>query len=233
MASRISFKQLGNNDITPYIGGQVFLSVNEITDWKNDIIIATSLVKLKNGNNLSKLHNENLKLIQIVDDDNNLVGIAIVKLYNATTSEFTIRALEYGKGKFSIYKSTLTLSTKVDDIKTLQFTDITTSGITIDDLEVNQLVYDSEGTIAKIDSVDTATNTFVVRTLTSASNGVSVYKSDKNLDLIIDGITVIPFTDLVTSGITIDDIKINQLVYDGFGTVGRITLFMMYSLNSS
>lgn len=221
MASRISFKQLGIDDIRPYIGGQVFIKSTEITNWKQDITINTSVVKLKNGNALSKLHEENLKLIQVVDSNDNIVGIAIVKQYNATTSQFTINALEYGtgKGKFSIYKSLKDLNKTIDGSTFLVFSDIVTSGITINDLDENQLVYDKDGTVARISTIDVSTNSFTVITMTtSGKQFMPIAPDTKELKLKNggSGYSIGDIVESTTSGVFAEviDVDANGIILD-------------------
>lgn len=229
MASRISFKQLGIDDIRPYIGGQVFVKSTEITQWKQDITINTSVVKLKDGNALSKLHEENLKLIQVIDNDDNIVGIAIVKQYNSTTSQFTINALEYGtgKGKFSIYKSLKDLNKTIDSSTFLVFSDIVTTGITINDLDENQLVYDKDGTVARISTIDTSTNSFTVITMTtSGKNFMPIAPDTKELRLKNggSGYSVGDIVESTTSGVFAEviDVDANGIILDIQSTTSTV-----------
>lgn len=224
MASRISFKQM-QEDITNYIGGQVFLKADKVTDYEVSITIPANDVKLYNGNTLPKLQKENLKLIQVIDNDDILVGIAFVKSYNQTSDEYEIIAVEYGKGNFSIHKSSIDLDLVVDNEVTLTLTDINTTGITLKDLAVNQLVYDENKTVGFISSIDLTSNSFKVKTMTTdiISTGVKIYKYNNVLDNTIDNHDVINFSDLDVSTMPITELKEEQLVYDKNGSVAKIT----------
>lgn len=223
MASRISFKQM-QEDITDYIGGQVFLKADKVTDYEVSINVSASNVKEHNGNLLPKLQKENVKLIQIIDDDNILVGIAFVKSYNNTSDEYEIIAVEYGKGNFAIYKSKIDLDLVVDNEVTLTLTDLDITGITMKDLAVNQIVYDKNKTVGFISSIDLTNNNFKVKTMTTdtIATGVKIYKYTNTLDNTIDNQVTINFSDLDVGTTPITDLQEEQLVYDKEGTVSKI-----------
>lgn len=223
MASRISFKQM-QEDITDYIGGQVFLKSDKVTDYEVSINVSTSDVKEHNGNILPKLQKENVKLIQIIDNDNILVGIAFVKSYNNVTDEYEVIAVEYGKGNFAIYKSKIDLDLVVDNEVTLTLTDLDITGITMKDLAVNQIVYDKNKTVGFISSIDLTNSNFKVKTMTTdtISTSVKTYKSNKDIDTVVDNTTILDITDL-DGTVAISDIELEQLVYDENATVAKIT----------
>lgn len=223
MASRISFKQM-QEDITDYIGGQVFLKADKVTDYEVSINVSSSDVKEHNGNTLPKLQKENVKLIQIIDDDNILVGIAFVKSYNSTTDEYEVTAIEYGKGNFAIYKSKIDLDLVVDNEVTLTLADLDITGITMKDLSVNQIVYDKNKTVGFISSIDLTNNNFKVKTMTTdtITTGVKIYKYTNTLDNTIDNQVTINFSDLDVGTTPITDLQEEQLVYDKEGTVSKI-----------
>lgn len=223
MASRISFKQM-QEDITDYIGGQVFLKSDKVTDYEVSINVSSSDVKEHNGNTLPKLQKENVKLIQIIDDDNILVGIAFVKSYNSTSDEYEVVAVEYGKGNFAIYKSKIDLDLVVDNEVILTLADLDITGTTMKDLAVNQIVYDKNKTVGFISSIDLTNNNFKVKTMTTdtISTSVKTYKSNKDIDTVVDNTTILDITDL-DGTLTINDFELEQLVYDKDGTVAKIT----------
>ena len=102
MATQISLKQLSTKDITPYLGGQVFIKYSSITAWSTDIQVPAADILLKSGNQQTAVQKTVTKLVNIVSDDNStLKGIALVKNYDATSNEFTINAFEYGTGSGS------------------------------------------------------------------------------------------------------------------------------------
>lgn len=223
MASKISFKQM-QEDITDYIGGQVFLKSDKVTDYEVSINVSTSDIKEHNGNTLPKLQKENVKLIQIIDDDDILVGIAFVKSYNNVTDEYEVIAVEYGKGNFAIYKSKIDLDLVVDNEVTLTLTDLDTTGITTKDLAINQIVYDKNKTVGFISSIDLTNNNFKVKTMTTdtIATGVKIYKYTNTLDNTIDNQVTINFSDLDVGTTPITDLQEEQLVYDKEGTVSKI-----------
>ena len=223
MASKISFKQM-QEDITDYIGGQVFLKSDKVTDYEVSINVSTSDIKEHNGNTLPKLQKENVKLIQIIYDDDILVGIAFVKSYNNVTDEYEVIAVEYGKGNFAIYKSKIDLDLVVDNEVTLTLTDLDTTGITTKDLAINQIVYDKNKTVGFISSIDLTNNNFKVKTMTTdtIATGVKIYKYTNTLDNTIDNQVTINFSDLDVGTTPITDLQEEQLVYDKEGTVSKI-----------
>lgn len=124
--------------------------------------------------------------------------------------------------EFKIYKSNNALDTNIDGISTLQFTDLVTTGITIDDIEVNQLVYDIDGTVAKVDSINIGASTLTVTTITSSGSGASgIYLSNDILNKTILGTTSVSILNLSCVG-TPSALEINTHVYDSEGTVARV-----------
>lgn len=200
--TEIKFNQL-NNEISDYIGGQIFTNVSTITNYKQAITIADTDVFLYNGSQLTNDQKKNAKLIQIIDASKNLVGIAIIKSYNA--NQFTIYALEYNpkvSGTFKTYKSAVTINTTIDTQTTLQLTDLPT-GTLITDIEVNHLVYDTKGTVAKVDSINTLTNEVIVTTITNAIEYMPKAPDTKEFTVVNagTGYTVGDIIETTTSGI--------------------------------
>lgn len=200
--TEIKFNQL-SNEISDYIGGQIFTNVSTITNYKQAITIADTDVFLYNGSQLTNDQKKNAKLIQIIDASKNLVGIAIIKSYNA--NQFTIYALEYNpkiSGTFKVYKSDATINTTIDTQTTLQLTDLPT-GTIIADIEVNHLVYDTKGTVAKVDSINTLTNEVIVTTITNAIEYMPKAPDTKEFTVVNagTGYTVGDIIETTTSGI--------------------------------
>lgn len=95
----------------------------------------------------------------------------------------------------------------------------------ITDIETKQLVYDKNGTLAKIDSVDITTNTISVTVITTAKDkSVEVYKylGVNGLNKISGTLNVCAYTDIDTTKL-LNNIRVGELVYDNDGTLGKIT----------
>lgn len=106
------------------------------------------------------------------------VPIAQAKLdtiyVDGTTIKYTtdnINWVEISTGTaMSEYKSDKTLNTTILGTTTLTITDLDTT-LTITDLEKEQLVFDKNGTVAKITNIDTTTGDITASTITIAGSG--------------------------------------------------------------
>jgi len=119
------------------------------------------------------------------------------------------------------YKYDNLLNKDVDTTQNILFTDLSISTtLTINDLKENQIVFDEEGTISKIENIDTVNNELTVRIITidTISASMKEYKITETLDLAVDSQLLVN----VPSGVNINDIMIDQLVYDDNGTVAKI-----------
>ncbi len=95
----------------------------------------------------------------------------------------------------------------------------------ITDIETKQLVYDKNGTLAKIDSVDITGNTISVTVITATKDkSVEVYKylGVNGLNKISGTLNVCAYTDIDTTKL-LSHIRAGELVYDNDGTLGKIT----------
>lgn len=95
----------------------------------------------------------------------------------------------------------------------------------ITDIETKQLVYDKNGTLAKIDSVDITGNTISVTVITATKDkSVEVYKylGVNGLNKISGTLNVCAYTDIDTTKL-LNNIRVGELVYDNDGTLGKIT----------
>lgn len=162
---------------------------------------------------------------QIIYDSDGTVGyISNVDKTNNTVTVTTITTA--GNNKTIRYKSKVVLDKTILNQGTLDFTDLDTLYLPTD-LKVNQLVYDKDGTIAKIDSINTtpAGTSIDVTTLTTAGKSFDLeyYKYTKLLNTDIDTTQIILFADLsIAPTITINDLKVNQIIFDEDGTVSKI-----------
>lgn len=94
----------------------------------------------------------------------------------------------------------------------------------ITDIETKQLVYDKNGTLAKIDSVDITGNTISVTVITATKDkSVEVYKylGVNGLNKISGTLNVCAYTDIDTTKL-LNNIRVGELVYDNDGTLGKI-----------
>lgn len=102
--TRVSLKQLKYNVLDAmYL--IAFVEDNNIPSWNNLIEIDGNLLKLESTNNyymLSKDQKRLIKLIQIIDTHNKIIGIATVNHYNPIDDIFSIQALKYGEGSSTI-----------------------------------------------------------------------------------------------------------------------------------
>ena len=95
----------------------------------------------------------------------------------------------------------------------------------ITDIETKQLVYDKNGTLAKIDGVDITGNTISVTVITATKDkSVEVYKylGVNGLNKISGTLNVCAYTDIDTTKL-LNNIRVGELVYDNDGTLGKIT----------
>lgn len=95
----------------------------------------------------------------------------------------------------------------------------------ITDIETKQLVYDKNGTLAKIDGVDITGNTISVTVITTTKDkSVEVYKylGVNGLNKISGTLNVCAYTDIDTTKL-LNNIRVGELVYDNDGTLGKIT----------
>lgn len=233
--ARVTSDYVSNN-----VGTDVEVSFNNDISNGNLVLISNKNNRLKSNTTLNiniggatmvTPANLSLTLIveakenQIVYDNDGTVGyISNVDKTNNTVTVTTITTA--GNNKTIRYKSKVILDKTILNQDTLDFTDLDTLYLPTD-LKVNQLVYDKDGTIAKIDSINTtpAGTSIDVTTLTTAGKSFDLeyYKYTKLLNTDIDTTQIILFADLsIAPTITINDLKVNQIIFDEDGTVSKI-----------
>lgn len=233
--ARVTSDYVSNN-----VGTDVEVSFNNDISNGNLVLISNKNNRLKSNTTLNiniggatmvTPANLSLTLIveakenQIVYDNDGTVGyISNVDKTNNTVTVTTITTA--GNNKTIRYKSKVILDKTILNQDTLDFTDLDTLYLSTD-LKVNQLVYDKDGTIAKIDSINTtpAGTSIDVTTLTTAGKSFDLeyYKYTKLLNTDIDTTQIILFADLsIAPTITINDLKVNQIIFDEDGTVSKI-----------
>lgn len=202
-----------------------------ISDKNNRLKSSVALVTNIGGVTMVTPANLSLSLIveakenQLVYDNDGTVGyISNIDKINNTLTVTTITTS--GDGETIRYESNVTLDKIILNQSTINFTDLNTI-YAISDLEKNQLVYDKDGTVAKIDAINTTMTgtTIDITTITTAGKSFDLeyYKYTKKLNTDIDTTQIILFADLsVASGVAINDLKVNQIIFDEDGTVSKI-----------
>lgn len=114
------------------------------------------------------------------------------------------------------------LNNEMGVVDTINYADLDTTE-TITEFSTNNLIYDDNGTLAKVLSKDITNSTLQITPVSVdiALSTLDVYMSLKTLDKTIGKQQTILFTDLDTSKL-VEDIEKNQLVYDNKGTLAKI-----------
>lgn len=172
--------------------------------------------------NLPSTTINDIKKNQLVYDIDGTVGF--VSSIDTTNNEVTVITItKSGDNKTIRYESDVILDKTILKQTTINFTDLNTL-YTVSDLKENQLVYDAEGTIAKIDSINTTPTgtTIDITTLTTSSENFEMryYKYDKDLDRNINQNQLLSFADI--NATTINDLEVNQIIFDEKGTISKI-----------
>lgn len=146
--------------------------------------------------------------------------IAKIDSIDINTNEIKITTIttvgKYFELEFYEYKNSL--KKDINQVQTFPISDLNTV-VGISDFLENQIVYDSEGTLAKIETIDKTNSEITVRIVSSsASASVREYKISDVLNITIDAQQVIK----APAGINIKAIKTEQLVYDDNGTLAKI-----------
>lgn len=236
------------NDATGIIGKVVSIDStnNEITIniMSKDTVINTEIVKYNNtlDPELNKVQTINFTDLDIsttetiADFDTNRL------IYDIEGTIAKVLSKDETAGTLNVVPVTVDIAISANDIyviDTLQELDPTinkqqtfpfswiSGGTTklITDIETKQLVYDKNGTLAKIDSVDITSNTISVTVITvTKDKSVEVYKylGVNGLNKISGTLNVCAYTDIDTTKL-LNNIRVGELVYDNDGTLGKIT----------
>lgn len=157
---------------------------------------------------LSQLIFDEKGTVAKIDSIDNTTGDIKVSTITLVNENFVLNYLKYKKD----------LKKDVDQMQILKLADIDTI-LTLADLKENYIVYDLEGTVAKIETIDKTNNEIAVRIITSsASASMREYKTTDTLSLVVDTQQVIA----VPAGVNVKQVKLDQLVYDDYGTVARV-----------
>lgn len=209
-------KLISSDEIKKRIKTSNFLSIN---------VGSTSQIPVST---LSETDITKLKENQIVFDSNGAIGY--IASIDTTNSQIGVTTMTVVGGSLLVrILSNEELNKTILGNTTLEFTDIVTS-LTVNELVENLLVYDADGTVAKIDSISTNTTsgitTIITTTLTTSADDsfdMKYYRYNNALDKTVDTTHNILFSDLnTTATTTINDLQIEQIVFDGDGTVSKI-----------
>lgn len=110
-------------------------------------------------------------------------GKLILEMSDGTT----INLGKIGSGSSAVYQSTKTLINKVNQQTILTTANLIETVTLTDDIDLNQLVYDAKGTIARVTSIDLANNQFVVTTMTLEDEYMSQAPNTKEFRIINGG----------------------------------------------
>lgn len=199
---------------------------NKTIRYKSDVLLDKTILNQStiNFTDLNTLYTvADLSENQLVYDKDGTVGKidTITTTPAGTTIVITTLTTSIKGFELDYYKYDNLLNKDVDTTQNILFTDLSISTtLTINDLKENQIVFDEEGTISKIENIDTVNNELTVRIITidTISASMKEYKITETLDLAVDSQLLVN----VPSGVNINDIMIDQLVYDDNGTVAKI-----------
>lgn len=110
-------------------------------------------------------------------------GKLILEMSDGTT----INLGKIGSGSSAVYQSTKTLINKVNQQTILTTANLIETVTLTDDIDLNQLVYDAKGTIARVTSIDLANNQFVVTTMTLEDEYMNQAPNTKEFRIINGG----------------------------------------------
>lgn len=174
-----------------------------------------------NKDDLVYLNEKLARVVNSFTSDN--TGATVSDSYDIDVASGAL--IEISSDSFVIYETinTVSLEDKVGDTKSLTIADLNVTGLTLNDLKIDQLVYDSEGTIGKITNITSTGFDVVTITISGGEGGAAIYRTSGTLSPTLLDTTVILFTNLIVpTGITINELKVNDLVFDNDGTVGKI-----------
>lgn len=203
-------------------------TVHYTKDLPNEIGKSTTI----NYSDLSTTESiSNFSINSLIYDDNGTLVKVLSKDETNSTLTVTPISVDIALSTMDVYETSLKLDKEIGKQQTIDFASITTSKL-IEDIEKNQLVYDENGTLAKIDLVTISTDPLIphsitVTTITSSNSGTSIeayrYLGTVKLDKVASNRTNIDFNDINTTK-DIKELEINQLVYDQDGTLTKIVL---------
>lgn len=190
--------------------------INKIQTADYTKLVTTEAIADFSINNLIYGTNGTLAKVLSKDEVNNTLSVVPVSLSVAI-------------GSNDVYLTSEKINPKINSQTTLNFANFVTSK-TINDIEKTQLVYDMDGTLARIDLINisnivgVADEVIVTTVSTSSDKSVKTYKYlGTNLSKIPDFKSSINYSDLDTTQL-LNDIKVNELIYDIDGTLAKIIM---------
>lgn len=221
--SSITVVESFNADIT---SGKLVLISNKNNRLKSNMKLATTIgnTTIVTPSDLSLVLIIEAKLNQLVWDKDGTVGY--ISSIDTTNSTFTVTTITKSADKSVRYYSGVELDDTILNQSTINFTDLAVvTGTTVNDVKVAQLVYDKKGTVAIIDSINTTNGEIKVTTITTKGKQFipEFYRYNKQLNTDVDTTQLILFSDLnVPTTMTINDLELNQIIFDEDGTVSKI-----------
>ena len=190
--------------------------INKIQTADYTKLVTTEAIADFSINNLIYGTNGTLAKVLSKDEVNNTLSVVPVSLSVAI-------------GSNDVYLTSEKINPKINSQTTLNFANFVTSK-TINDIEKTQLVYDMDGTLARIDLINisnivgVADEVIVTTVSTSSDQSVKTYKYlGTNLSKVPDFKSSINYSDLDTTQL-LNNIKVNELIYDKDGTLAKIIM---------
>lgn len=199
----LSTRILSNKELNKIILGNTTLNFTDLTTSLMVSELVENLLVYDKDGTVAKIDSINT---------DTTTGVTTIKTTTLTTSVDDSFDMKY-------YRYINALNKTVDTTQNILFSDLNTT-VTINDLQIEQIVFDSDGTVSKIENIDTVNNELTVRIISSGITNTPIkeYKTTETLSQIIDSQQVIS----TPIGVNINDVEIDQLVYDQEGTVARI-----------
>lgn len=199
----LSTRILSNKELNKIILGNTTLNFTDLTTSLMVSELVENLLVYDKDGTVAKIDSINT---------DTTTGVTTIKTTTLTTSVDDSFDMKY-------YRYINALNKTVDTTQNILFSDLNTT-VTINDLQIEQIVFDSDGTVSKIENIDTVNNELTVRIISSGITNTPIkeYKTTETLSQIIDSQQVIS----TPTGVNINDVEIDQLVYDQEGTVARI-----------
>lgn len=199
------------NDVIQY-NGELDAEIDKVQNIDFTKVNTTEAIADFSSNNL--IYDQNGILAKVLNkdvDNNELIVIPI-------TLSIAIQSHE-------VYLTNTTINPKISSQSLINFVDLVNVNSNLTNIEPTQLVYDMEGTLAKIDLVDVNNNTITVTTInTSSDKSVKTYKYlGTGLSKTPDFKSSINYSDIDTTQL-LNTIKVDELVYDEEGTLAKIIM---------
>lgn len=155
-----------NTEIISYVGnGKNWLELEKVDLTDHALIRAYEQGTAYKKDTLVYLNN---KLSRVFSDyvSDNTTGKTLEESFKLDILNNKLTASKVTQDAYiGIYESTVKLNSELRGTKLLKFANLLTSGITIDDLSINSLIYGEGGNLGKITSIDVANDEILVTTI--------------------------------------------------------------------